>query len=311
MEMNEYSYLITLAHLPNWKKSKINSLLYNIKHKQEISFHDFFSIDVSTLQTKFQLSLKEANDILKAKNNLPNNSFLAEELLSQGLELITLDSPKYPQTLKNNLIETNSPPLLYVKGNSELFFKNKTAIVGSRNVSTNGVEFTKLIAKKCAREKKVVVSGYAKGVDRIALETVINNNGYGIVILPQGILTFKSGFKTLYKYIINGQVLVVSTYPPKAGWSIGLAMGRNVYIYGLGEEIYVAESNNTGGTWNGVIQGLNKGREIFVRKAASEEKCANNELIARGATPVDDFGNIVTIYKNKKKKQIQKTLFEI
>ena len=51
----------------------------------------------------------------------------------------------------------------------------------------------------------------------------LQNNGMGIVILPQGIMTFKSGFKKLYKYIIEGRVLVVSTYPPKAGWSVGFA----------------------------------------------------------------------------------------
>jgi len=111
--------------------------------------------------------------------------------------------------------------------------KNKVAIVGSRNVSDKGAEFAKQLARKCASENKVVISGYARGVDRIALETAIENNGMGIVILPQGIMTFKSGFKKLYKYIIEGRILVVSTYPPKAGWSVGLAVGRNVYLYGL------------------------------------------------------------------------------
>jgi predicted Rossmann fold nucleotide-binding protein DprA/Smf involved in DNA uptake len=159
--------------------------------------------------------------------------------------------------------------------------------------------------KKLTLEHKVVVSGYAKGVDRIALETTIENNGKGIVVLPQGILTFKKGFKNLYIHIQDGQVLAVSTYHPKAEWSAGLAMQRNTYIYGLAREIYVVESDNKGGTWNGVIDGLRKGRKIFIRKAAPEEKCANNELIARGAIAVDEFGNVVN------NKAGQGILFEI
>ncbi|MBN1763230.1 MAG: DNA-protecting protein DprA [Methanomicrobia archaeon] len=302
METGDYPNWITMAHLPNWKTASIYGLLVDIGYNHYISFEEFFSRDIATLKEDFALSSKESEDILRAREDLQNNSFLAEELISERVELVPFDSPEYPITLKNNLGTKYAPPLLYAKGNTKLFFENKAAIVGSRNVSDKGAEFTKRIARKCASEDKVVVSGYAKGVDRIALETAIENSGMGIVILPQGIMTFKSGFKKLYKYIIEGRVLVVSTYPPKAGWSVGLAMGRNVYLYGLAEEIYVAESDNKGGTWNGAIDGLGKRRKILVRKATPEEKCANNELIARGAIAVDDFGNIAKesrIYKGE------------
>jgi predicted Rossmann fold nucleotide-binding protein DprA/Smf involved in DNA uptake len=36
--------------------------------------------------------------------------------------------------------------------------------------------------------------------------------------------------------------LVLSTFHPKAVWSVGLAMARNPIIYGLADEIFVAES---------------------------------------------------------------------
>ena len=311
MEMSDYSYRITLAHLPNWRTERINNLIADIIHSHRISFAEFFSYDITTLEKEFALSSNESEDILRARDVLPKNSVLAEELISHGFELISLDLPEYPMTLRNNLGVNYSPPLLYVKGNTELFFENKTAIVGSRNVSEKGVEFTKRVAKRCVSEHKVVISGYARGVDRIALETAIENDGKGIVILPQGIMTFKSGLKKLYNYILEGQVLVVSTYHPKAGWSVGLAMGRNAYIYGLGEEIFVAESANKGGTWSGAMEGLKKRRDIFVRRAAPEEKCANNELIARGAMAVDEFGNTFKEFRNYKKRTIQKTWSEI
>ncbi len=308
MEMIDYPYWITLAHLPNWKTERINKLLEDIAYNHNISFEEFFSCDIATLKEDFALSKKESEDILRAREELQNNSLLAEELISERVELVSFDSPEYPMTLRNNLGTKYSPPLLYVKGDTKLFFEDKVAIVGSRNVSEKGAEFARHIARKCASENKVVISGYARGVDRIALETAIENNGMGIVVLPQGIMTFKSGFKKLYKYIIEGRVLIASTYPPKAGWSVGLAMGRNVYLYGLAEEIYVAESNNKGGTWNGAIDGLRKGRKIFVRKAAHEERCANNELIVKGAIAVDDRGNVVKERREDDKGIIQKTL---
>jgi len=74
-------------------------------------------------------------------------------------------------------------------------------------------------------------------------------------------------------------------------------MERNVYLYALAEEIYVAEAESKGGTWYGAIDGLKKGRKILIRQAAPEEKCANNELIAKGAIAVDELANMEYLFK--------------
>ncbi len=67
----------------------------------------------------------------------------------------------------------------------------------------------------------------------------------------------------------------MSTFFPKAPWSVQLAMARNPIIYGLAKEIFVAESNEKGGTWAGVIDGLRKRRKIFIRMPEPSEKKAN------------------------------------
>ena len=93
-------------------------------------------------------------------------------------------------------------------------------------------------------------------------------------------------------------------------------MGRNVYIYGLAEKIYVAESNFEGGTWSGVIDGLKKGRIIYVRKPEASEKNANTHLIEKGATPVDMHGdplektNIQSLEPTTSEKPVQYDLFD-
>ena len=50
---------------------------------------------------------------------------------------------------------------------------------------------------------------------------------------------------------------------------------------------------NLGRTWSGVIDGLRKGRTIFVRKPDSKEKNANNMLILKGGKAVDVKGNLI------------------
>jgi predicted Rossmann fold nucleotide-binding protein DprA/Smf involved in DNA uptake len=229
--MNDFTYITALAHLPKWRTERINLLIVDILKKKKLTFTEFFEVEKDTLQKDFGLKQKEIDDILEVKQELPNYAFLVDELLNQGFELIPIYSLDYPKTLKSNLGDAYAPPLLYIKGNKEIFQKEKVAVVGSRNVSQKGIDFTKKITKKLVKQGNVIVSGFAKGVDRVALEVALENEGQSIIVLPQGILTFSSGFKKHYQGIIQGNILVMSTYHPKLPWSVGLAMGRNRYIY--------------------------------------------------------------------------------
>ena len=287
---NEATYWIALAHLPKWGYGKINSLIIKFYHDEKITIEDFFNLDESVWSSKYQLNTNDISDLKLAKSELANNAFFAENLISQGFELIPITSPEYSKTLKQHLKVAYSPALLYVKGNKDVLHKNSIAIVGSRAAEEISLAFTDNIAKRACNDFKVVVSGFAKGVDKQALDSTIKYKGQGIIVLPQGITTFNSGFKTYYKQIVDGDVLVLSTFHPKAAWSTGLAMARNPIIYGLADEIFVAESSDTGGTWSGVIDGLRKERKIYVRKPAPTEQNANMQLIQKGAIAVDFDG---------------------
>lgn len=289
---NEATYWIALAHLPNWGYNKINNLVVRFFHDEKISIEEFFSLSESVWRENYQLDQKDIFDLGKAKSELPNNAFLVESLFSQGYELIPITSPEYSKILKRNLKATYSPSLLYIKGNKQILNEKSIAVVGSRSAEDVSLAFTDNIAKLACKSFKVVVSGFAKGVDKQALDSAIKYNGQSIIVLPQGITTFTSGFKTYYKQIVGGDVLVLSTFPPRAIWSVGLAMARNPIIYGLADEIFVAESSEKGGTWSGVMDGLKKGRTIFVRSPEPHEKNANSLLIRKGAVPVDFHGKI-------------------
>ena len=292
---DETAYWIALAHLPKWGNLKINNLIIKFFHENQISIVDFFELSENIWSSVYQLDEKQITDLKQAKSELPNNAFLAEQMQNQGFEIIPITSPEYSKTLKTNLKATYSPPVLYIKGNKKIMQEQSIAIVGSRAASEIALNFTDNIAKNASKDYKVVVSGFAKGVDKQALDSAIKYKGQSIIVLPQGIMTFTSGFKNYYKQIIDGDVLVLSTFHPKAGWSTGLAMARNPIIYGLASEIYVAESSEKGGTWSGVIDGLRKGRKIYVRQPEHNEKNANNILIQKGAIRVDFIGNQVNI----------------
>jgi len=283
------TYWIAIAHLPKWHTERINRLIIQVIHDHQMGWGDFFELDKNGWRELFAFTDKELTDMETAKNDLPRLAFIAEKLQNEGFQIVPINSPDYPVVLKENL-KVKSPSVLYIMGRKGLLQEDAVAIVGSRNADKVALDFTDHIARKSVRECKVVVSGIAKGVDKQALDSTIEANGKSIIVLPQGILTFGSGLKKYYEPIVNGNVLVLSTFFPEAGWDVGFAMARNVYIYGLAKEIYVAASDNKGGTWEGAMDGLNRKRKIYVRRAEPDEKNANLKLIELGAIPVNMEG---------------------
>ena len=85
-------------------------------------------------------------------------------------------------------------------------------------------------------------------------------------------------------------------------------MARNPIIYGMASEIFVAQSDNKGGTWSGVIDGLRKQRLIYVRYPDKSEKNANLLLIQKGAVAVDINGTKLSLNSEELKdsRQLQK-----
>jgi len=289
--IKEAAYWISFAHMSGWRHSRLNEIIIKFHHDKEISIEDFFQLTEAEWISDYDLKGKEIIDLRAAREEVANNSFLAETLDNEGYEILPIISPEYSVVLKENLKKEYAPALLYIKGNKQILKEKSIAIVGSRNSNEISLLFADNIARLASREYKVVVSGFAKGVDKQALDSALKYKGQSIIVLPQGILTFGTGYKTYYRQIVDGDLLVVSTFFPKAPWRTELAMARNVIIYGLASEIYVAESSETGGTWAGVTDGLRKKRTIYIRFPDLNEKNANRVLIQKGAIPVDMEGN--------------------
>lgn len=283
---------IALAHLPDWRTERINRLIEQILDERRLSFFEFFELDPSDWENSFGLSSKECTDLSQAKAALPESTLLAEDLMKQGFDIVSIRSKEYSKLLKKNLKRKHCPPLLYTKGNKRLLQESTVGIVGSEKVSEAALEFAEAVARKSCRDKRVVVSGFSRGVDQAALDAALRYQGRSIIVLAQGIKTFSVGFKEYQAQIIDGDLLIVSPFFPKLAPGPGPAMAGNGCIYGLSEEIYVAESNTQGGiTWSGALEGIRNGRRVYVRKPRPGEENSNNLLIAKGAIPADEEGN--------------------
>ncbi len=306
MTNQELTYWVTLALMPKiWTRRKNEIYVKCFEHNPQISIIDLF--ENKSCWDELLLTDEEKELFSASYEQLPNNSFMVEDMLSQGYDILPIHCDEYPKTLKKNLGKA-APTVIFTKGNKELLNELSIAIVGSRNADKISLQFTDNVVKRVSASNGVVVSGFAKGVDRQALDSALDSGGKSIIVLPQGIMTFASGFRQYYKHIIQGHVLVMSSFAPKAPWSKEFAMARNPIIYGMASHIYVARSDDKGGTWSGVIDGLRKNRAIYVRWPEAGEKNANVQLIQKGAMAVDINGNIIQPDAENLKTEEQKKI---
>ena len=216
-------------------------------------------------------------------------SLAVEKWTSKGLWVIGRGEARYPQHLKKNL-QLKAPPVIYGVGNADLLNKGGLAVVGSRDVDDEGIEYTKRVVEVCANQEMQVVSGGARGVDQVSMLSCLNLGGTVIGILADSLT--KASVASKYRDAIKeGKLTLISTYHPDAGFSVGNAMGRNKYIYALADyALVISSSVGKGGTWAGAVEALEniKTIPVFVRAQGNIPK-GNSAILQKGAIAFPEF----------------------
>jgi DNA processing protein len=186
-----------------------------------------------------------------------------------------------------NLIDTlgkHAPKNLYYIGNINLLKNKGVGICGSRNVSQKGVEASLQCSLELIKNNCNIVSGYAKGVDRIVHLEALKNSGNTIIVLPEGIENFKIRSE-LRQYWDWNRVLVISEFNPNDVWTVYRAMKRNKTIISLSNTMLVIEAREKGGSIEAGKTALRLKRPLFVisYKNKTEDNRGNDFLLSQGA----------------------------
>jgi len=185
-----------------------------------------------------KITLSRLQSVMKRGGAL---ALAVEHWTNKGLWIISRSDIQYPKRLKDKLKHL-APPILYGAGNVALLSNGGLSFVGSRNVDERGLIFTREVANMCVSENVQVISGGAKGVDTAAMLTALSEGGQVIGVLSHG-LAQASLSKKYRQSLRNNNLVLVSPYNPEAGFSVGAAMGRNKYIYTLGDACLVVSSD--------------------------------------------------------------------
>ncbi|MBI4337692.1 MAG: DNA-protecting protein DprA, partial [Chloroflexi bacterium] len=217
-------------------------------------------------------------------------------LLSQALERWETRSiwvasrldPEYPGRLRARL-KDGAPAILYGCGEPAILESGGLAVVGSRDVSEALLEYAEDVGRLAARARCTVVSGAARGIDQASMRGALQVGGRVVGVLSDSLERTALAHETR-EFLMDERLVLVCPYDPLAGFSVGQAMQRNKLIYALADAALVVSSSfETGGTWAGAVEQLEKLRfvPVYVRSDGVTEK-GLAALLQKGARPWPD-----------------------
>ncbi len=214
-------------------------------------------------------------------------------LLSQAVErwqtraiwVVSRADAEYPRRLKSRLNE-DAPPVLYGCGEPAILDTGGLAVVGSRDVDDTLLAYTEEIGRLTAKAWRTVVSGGARGIDQAAMRGALEAGGKAAGVLADS-LERTALNRENRNFLMDGKLVLVSTYDPLAGFNVGHAMQRNKLIYALADAALVVSSDyEKGGTWAGAVEQLDKLRLVPVYVRSNGQNSKGLEALRRkGALP--------------------------
>jgi len=288
----EAAYWVAIAHLTNWSREKINDFFDRLL-RNHFAFHDFFTLKPEEWESLFHLSREEITSLQSIQEKLPYYLTITQKISEQGFDIIPVHSRFYSAHLREKLGKSHAPTLFYTKGNVDLFNTPTACILGSNRGSGNGLIFIQNLIRRFVQEEITMITSIEPGYHRYILNLCLQFGGRSLVILDQGVLSLKRPLDDFDQYLINDQVLFLSTIFPKNNNGKKWALQRDLLQYGLAKDIYIADALEKRQIWRWILRGLRQNKTFFVRYPEENEKSANRLFIANGAVPVDLNGKVI------------------
>lgn len=256
------------------------------------------SVAVQKLQDKTVFSKAEAELQFLAKENI-TTAFFQEN--------------NYPERLKHC---HDSPVLLFQAGNINLENQRIISIVGTRQITSYGMEFTKKLIEDIAPLNPIIVSGFAYGVDIYAHQIAMDCGLQTIAVLAHGLNQIypKVHKKYMAKVEQNGGFLTEfwsHSNPDRENF-----LKRNRIVAGISEATIVIESAERGGSLATANLANDYNRDVFAVPGRITDKYSqgcNNLIKTQRANLLSSAADLVYILNweisKKQPKAVQKQLF--
>jgi DNA processing protein len=218
----------------------------------------------------------------------------------------------YPDRLKHCI---DGPVLLFSSGNIDLKNKKTISIVGTRQITSYGMEFCRKLIEDLVPLNPVIISGFAYGVDIFAHQLALEHDLQTIGVLAHGLNQIYP--KTHKKYVAkieqNGGFMTEfwsSSNPEKENF-----VRRNRIVAGISEATIVIESAERGGSLITANLANDYNRDVFAVPGRTTDKYSqgcNNLIKTQKANLLTSAADLIYILNwdiESKAKPVQKQLF--
>ncbi len=206
--------------------------------------------------------------------------------------LFTLADAGYPPLL---LQTADPPPLIYVKGRTDLLPMPAIAIVGSRNATAQGMINAESFAKSLSDSGLCIVSGMALGIDAAAHAGGLAGAGSSVAVVGTGLdRIYPARNKELARQLAQHGALI-SEFPLGTPALANNFPRRNRIISGLCLGCLVVEAAVSSGSLITARLALEQGRDVFAIPGSIHSALAKgcHQLIKQGAKLVERAADIL------------------
>ncbi len=215
-----------------------------------------------------------------------------ENIERQGVEVLTWEDEGYPRRLKQI---DQPPPVLYVRGAIRAEDEFCVAVVGTRRVTVYGRQVAEELGAFLAHNGVTVVSGLARGVDRLAHEAALKAGGRTLAVLGSGVDRIYPPEHAQLAARIISQGAVISDYALGTPPDSSNFPPRNRIISGLSLATVVVEASEESGALITSTFAAEQGREVFAVPGSiyAPQSKGTNRLIVQGAHPLVKYEQIL------------------
>ena len=224
------------------------------------------------------------------------------------MEIIKIDNKdaRYPKRL---LEIKDFPKELYVIGNMDLLQSKYTVgIVGSRNCTEYGRTVSYNFAKELSSNLVCVISGMAIGIDSMAHNGAIDEQGKTIAVLGGGFnYIYPKENEWLFHKILEKGGCIISEYSPNVEPDTKKFPKRNRIISGLSDKVLVVEAEYRSGSSITVKYARKQGKTVYAipSNIYSYAGLGTNIMIQEGAKLVIKPNQIIQDIKNERVNKIE------
>lgn len=197
-------YWLWLSQLPYIGPKTANRLLKYFEEPKRV-----YRAEPWEIRKVDGITSRQVQSIIDNKS-LEGTRKIIDSCQQNNISILLKRDVKYPTRAKN--LE-DAPIVLYYKGHFE-DIENSVAIVGARRCRQEAKFHAIELAEQYTKNGYTIISGMAKGIDAYAHTACLNEGGYTVAVVGNGLdICYPCEHKKLMECIIE-KGLLISEYPP-------------------------------------------------------------------------------------------------